>query len=175
MRRKFLKVLLIIVLVTTSFELKNGISIVINEENYAAFLEKQRLRRLLRTPQEFDLRDSSNRAYVNKNSDIHHVVTVTTYNPVPEQCWGDPLITADRHIIDTVALRNGKLKWCAVSPNLQDKYPMGTKIKVTIGKKVEYYEIHDLTAERYIDYVDLLYPEGKMGKWKNVLITKVED
>ena len=45
-------------------------------------------------------------------------VTVTVYNPVMEQCDSTPLITADNSEIDLKKLKQGKLKWVAVSRDL---------------------------------------------------------
>jgi hypothetical protein len=42
----------------------------------------------------------------------------TTYNVDVEQCDNDPLTTADGSRIDTVALANGELRWCALSRDL---------------------------------------------------------
>jgi len=42
----------------------------------------------------------------------------TTYNVDIKQCDNDPLTTADGSRIDTVALANGELRWCALSRDL---------------------------------------------------------
>lgn len=57
-------------------------------------------------------------------------VIATYYNPVKEQCDNDPLTTADNSRIDLKKLKQGKIKWIAVSRDLLKDYKMGDTIYV---------------------------------------------
>lgn len=59
----------------------------------------------------------------NTKNVITHV-TVTCYQPVKEQCDDNPLITADGSKIDLHKLKQGKIKWCAISRDLLWLFPM---------------------------------------------------
>lgn len=50
-------------------------------------------------------------------------VTLTCYHPVKEQCGEYPLITSDSSKIDLTLLKEGKIKWCAVSRDLLWLFP----------------------------------------------------
>lgn len=113
------------------------------------------------------------------DSVITHIVTITNYNPVPAQTNGNPLITADLSKIDTVKLKSGELRWCAVSRNLLKEGGIGYGDKILVEsddpKISGEWEVHDTMHKRYIDYVDLLYPTTKKGgKWKNIKITVIK-
>lgn len=109
-----------------------------------------------------------------RSSDTYHVVTVTVYNPVEEQCDSDPTITADGSKIDLHRLSKGELKWCAVSRDLLKKYPYGTIIELDLGNGPEKYEVHDTMNERFRSYVDILQPVSvTRGKWNKVLTQRI--
>lgn len=55
----------------------------------------------------------------------HHVVTATYYNPVESQCSSNPLITADGSKINLKKLKEGKLRWIAISRDLRENYKYG--------------------------------------------------
>ena len=102
--------------------------------------------------------------------------TVTVYNAVPSQCSGNHLKTADGSLIDTHALENGTLKWCAVSRDmLKDGYKYGDRIEILHVDPLiaGIYEIHDTTNKRFTRRIDILMPEKiKTGKWYDVKIKK---
>lgn len=102
--------------------------------------------------------------------------TITVYNAVANQCNEDYLTTADGSLIDTKALENGTLKWCAVSRDmLRDGYKYGDKIEILHADPLiaGIYEIHDTTAPRFEKHIDILMPEKiKTGKWYGVKIKK---
>jgi len=96
-------------------------------------------------------------------------VSVSHYYPDPRQCQGDPTITADGSKIDTVALRNGTLKWCALSRDMiwcehrqtltkdttvwRGKYRFGDSIYVS---GLGWYEVRDAMNARWKQKVDIL-------------------
>lgn len=105
------------------------------------------------------------------NAQVRHV-RLTHYNPVPEQCDGDPLVTADGSLIDLVKLKDKKLKWCAVSRDIWNLFPKKTKKRIHIeGHGV--YEVKDMTSARLKNTVDiLLHPEDERSIYQqNVKIT----
>ena len=55
----------------------------------------------------------------------HHVVTATYYNSVESQCGSNPLITADGSKINLKKLKEGKLRWIAISRDLRENYKYG--------------------------------------------------
>lgn len=55
----------------------------------------------------------------------HHVVTATYYNPVKSQCDNNSLITADGSKINLRKLKEGKLRWIAISRDLRESYKYG--------------------------------------------------
>ena len=92
--------------------------------------------------------NTSTRNEVINNDTI--LVTITYYQPLAEQCSGNPLLTADGSRIDLAKLERGEIKWCAVSPDL---YKKGGRIWID-GMGV--YEIHDKTSARHRAWVDIL-------------------
>lgn len=121
--------------------------------------------------------DSSNTTQIEKKTKKKrvHVVTVTRYNPVKEQCNSDPTTTADNSKINKRKLKNGQLRWVAVSRDLKKKYKYGDKliIKSDDPSINGVYEIHDLMNSRYTNRVDILTDEGAdMGKglWTDVVV-----
>ena len=103
--------------------------------------------------------------------------TVTVYNAVPSQCSGNHLKTADGSRIDTDALENGTLKWCAVSRDmLRNGYKYGDKIEILSSDPLisGVYEIHDTSAPRLKRHIDILMPRRiNTGKWTGVKIRKI--
>lgn len=98
-------------------------------------------------------------------------VTITTYNPTKAQCDDTPLITACGGRIDTIALRNKELKWCALSRDLLEVYSYGDTIDVYIRDGHEYngrYVVMDTMNKRFTNYIDILTLH-KGGKWKGMI------
>ena len=94
----------------------------------------------------------------------------TVYNPEPEQCWGDPWKAAGGKI-DSVKLETGQLRWCALSPDLLEKIPMHSKIKVhDPDKKIQgIWYVKDVCGIE--STIDFLKPSSiKTGLWKNIKI-----
>jgi 3D (Asp-Asp-Asp) domain-containing protein len=87
--------------------------------------------------------------------------TITCYQPVKEQCNTQPLITADGSHINLNKLRNGKIKWCAVSRNLEKYFPKGKPKRMFI-EGFGIYEVKDRMNKRWTDRVDILiHPSDK--------------
>jgi len=94
----------------------------------------------------------------------------TVYNPEPEQCWGDPWKSATGKI-DSVKLATGQLRWCALSPDLLERIPMHSKIKVHHSdKKIEgIWYVRDVCGTE--STIDFLKPSSvRTGLWHNIKI-----
>lgn len=103
------------------------------------------------------------------------IVTVTKYNPVVGQCDADPLITADGSFIDTLKLKNGDLKWIAISRDLRSDFNYGDTVIIysDCGEIDGEYVVHDTMNARWKSRIDILSPKGdSRGKWENVSICK---
>ena len=108
-----------------------------------------------------------------------HKVTVTVYNPVPSQCSGSHLRTADGSMIDIEALERGEIRWCAVSRDMLTRnggdFKFGDRLEVISADETisGIYEIHDTMNPRFSRHVDILMPERiNTGKWTDVKIIK---
>lgn len=94
-------------------------------------------------------------------------VTATRYNPVASQCDQDPLTTADGKKINLKKLRNGSLKWIAISRDLKKhlKYGDIVRIKSTSNKEINgLYEVHDVMNDRHHNRIDILTATNQSGK-----------
>lgn len=109
-------------------------------------------------------------SHFNIKSDL---VTATVYNAVVEQTNSDPGHTASMFKLD---LSNPyKHRIIAVSRDLLEKYPMGSKVIVSgTGKYDGIWHVEDKMNKRYTKRIDLLINiDMKIGKWKNVKISKI--
>ena len=59
-------------------------------------------------------------------------VTLTYYQPVKEQCNSEPLVTADGSKINLHHLKQGKIKWCAISRDLLWLFPKNRPKRIYI-------------------------------------------
>ena len=100
-------------------------------------------------------------------------VTLTTYNATKAQCDNNPNETANGTIIDHKKLKQGKLKYCAISPDLLWCIPMGSIIYIDGHGR---YEVVDTMNARFKHYVDILQHHTeknfKKEKIKIVLVKK---
>lgn len=100
-------------------------------------------------------------------------VTLTTYNAVKSQCDETPDVTANGTIIDHKKLKQGKLKYCAISPDLLWCIPMGSIIDIDGHGR---YEVVDTMNARFNHRIDILqhYTEKnfKKEKIKIILVKK---
>jgi 3D (Asp-Asp-Asp) domain-containing protein len=106
-----------------------------------------------------------------KPFDNHIKVNVSVYNPSITQCDSTPLITASLKVIDTNLLKQNKLKWCAISHNLKQKYKYGDTLHIQgIGKLSGKYIIVDLMNKKYFNKVDILHYNRKYCREKGKII-----
>lgn len=94
----------------------------------------------------------------------------TVYNPEPEQGWGDPWQAAGGKI-DSIKLETGQLRWCALSPDLLEKIPMHSKIRVhDPDRKISgIWYVKDVCGIE--STIDFLRPSSiRTGLWHNVKI-----
>jgi len=105
-------------------------------------------------------------------SNVDEKVTATVYNAVPAQTNSDPGHTASMFKLD---LSNPyKHRIIAVSRDLLIKFPMGTKVRVSGTKYDGVYVVEDKMNKRYKKRIDILINvDMKIGKWDNVVITKI--
>ena len=100
-------------------------------------------------------------------------VTLTTYNATKAQCDNNPNETANGTIIDHKKLKQGKLKYCAISPDLLWCIPMGSIIEIDGHGR---YEVVDTMNARFKHYVDILQHHTqknfKKEKIKVILVKK---
>jgi len=93
-----------------------------------------------------------------KNKDNVHNVTVTMYQPVPEQTDSTPNITADGTVIKVD--RASEYRYVAVSQNMLVKnggfLKFGDYVWVDAGKKSGVYQVRDVMNKRYTDRIDIL-------------------
>ena len=107
--------------------------------------------------------------YLYKFHFIFHFVSISHYYPSVNQCDSSPNVTADGSKIDTVALRQGRIKWCALSRDLiycehrqrltndktiwRGQYRFGDTISILwLGE----YVVHDVMNQRFRNKIDVL-------------------
>ena len=99
-------------------------------------------------------------------------VTLTTYNATKAQCDNNPNKTANGTIIDHKKLKQGKLKYCAISRDLLWCIPMGSIIYIDGHGR---YEVVDTMDARFNHYIDILqYHTKKNFKKKKIKIVLVK-
>ena len=88
-------------------------------------------------------------------------VRVTHYHPTKEECDSDPLVTADGSVINLHKLKNGSIKWCAVSRDLWNIFPKNRPKRIRVHG-VGVYEVRDKTGPKARRTVDILtHPNDK--------------
>lgn len=104
-----------------------------------------------------------------------YVVTATVYHAIEGQCDDSPLITASGAKIASAESAYGH-RYLAVSRDLLDVFPYGTRVKVSgCGELNGEYIVADTMNRRYKGYIDILInPDMKIGKWEGARITKVK-
>lgn len=113
--------------------------------------------------------------YVEVESEVTYIVTATVYHAVEEQCDEDCLVTASGAKIASAESAYDH-RYLAVSRDLLDVFPYGTKVEVSgCGELDGVYTVVDTLNKRYKGYIDLLInPDMKGGKWEGVRIKKVK-
>lgn len=104
-------------------------------------------------------------------TDTVYVVTATVYHAVVSQCDSDCLVTASGAKISSTESAY-EYRYLAVSRDLLDVFPYGTKVEVSgCGELDGYWIVSDTMNKRYKGYIDLLInPDMKGGKWSGVRI-----
>ena len=82
-------------------------------------------------------------------------VTLTYYQPVKEQCNSEPLITSDGSKINLHHLKQGKIKWCAISRDLLWLFPKNIPKRIYIDG-FGIYQVRDIMNKRWNHRVDIL-------------------
>ena len=85
-------------------------------------------------------------------------VTLTTYNATKAQCDNNPNKTANGTIIDHKKLKQGKLKYCAISRDLLWCIPMGSIIDIDGHGR---YKVVDTMNARFSHHIDILQHHTK--------------
>ena len=99
-------------------------------------------------------------------------VALMSYNVTKAQCDNNPNKTANGTIIDHKKLKQGKLKYCAISPDLLWCIPMGSVIDIDGHGR---YTVVDTMNARFNHYVDILKHHTKKNfKKKNIKIVLVK-
>ena len=102
-------------------------------------------------------------------STVTHV-TVTYYQPVKSQCNSKPLVTADGSKINLRHLKQGRIKWCAISRDLLWLFPKGKPKRIYIEGFGTYY-VKDVMNRRFTHRVDILiHPKDS----KRIKLNKVK-
>ena len=104
-------------------------------------------------------------------------VTVYTYQADPRQTDDTPLITADGSKIDTLLLNKGYLFWVAVSPDLEEKFPVGySEMYIEgIGDYTGVYQVKDRMNARHRRAVDILIClSSRPQMWRDVSIYEID-
>ena len=82
-------------------------------------------------------------------------VTLTYYQPVKAQCNNEPLVTADGSKINLHHLKQGKIKWCAISRDLLWLFPKNRPKRIYIDG-FGIYQVRDIMNKRWNHRVDIL-------------------
>jgi hypothetical protein len=106
--------------------------------------------------------------------------TLTIYNPLRQQCDGDPLITASNKKINTVKLQQGAIRWMALSRDMLARwggqFNYGDTVLLDAGDPAIDGEwiIQDTMNKRFKNRGDLLFHSRlrSTGMWANVKIVK---
>lgn len=102
-------------------------------------------------------------------STVTHV-TLTYYQPVKAQCNSEPLVTADGSRINLRHLKQGRIKWCAISRDLLWLFPKGKPKRIYIEGFGTYY-VKDVMNRRFTHSVDILiHPKDS----KRIKLNKVK-
>lgn len=115
------------------------------------------------------------------NENTVKLMYATIYRIDPNQCWGNPLVTADGTKIDTVALNRDQIKYIAVSQDMLKRnggpFSYGDSVYLNIPNNTSFtgvYIVHDCMNKRYKRSVDILTGVRKRGGlWKNSTLTKL--
>lgn len=82
-------------------------------------------------------------------------VTLTYYQPVKAQCNNEPLVTADGSKINLHHLKQGRIRWCAISRDLLWLFPKNRPKRIYIDR-FGVYQVRDIMNKRWNHRVDIL-------------------
>lgn len=82
-------------------------------------------------------------------------VTLTYYQPVKAQCNNEPLVTADGSKINLHHLKQGRIRWCAISRDLLWLFPKNRPKRIYIDG-FGIYQVRDIMNKRWNHRVDIL-------------------
>ena len=82
-------------------------------------------------------------------------VTLTYYQPDKEQCNSQPLITADGSKINLHHLKQGKIRWCAISRDLLWLFPKNKPKRIYI-EGFGIFQVRDIMNKKWNHRVDIL-------------------
>lgn len=104
------------------------------------------------------------------------LVTATVYQGVEAQTNSEPTLTASMNSFNPTT----PPKWIAVSRDLLELYPYGTKVKIYgAGNHDGIFKVMDTMNKRKVNQIDILIPDyitaghSLYGKWDNVILTKI--
>lgn len=102
------------------------------------------------------------------------VVTATVYQAEEEQCDSTPLVTASGAKLSSATTAYDH-RYIAVSRDLLDEFPYGTKVQVSgCGYLDGEYTVQDTMNKRFTGTIDILInPDMRIGKWEGVRIKRV--
>ena len=92
--------------------------------------------------------------YIDTPYIISHA-SITVYQPIKAQCDSQPLITSDGSKIDLKELKNGNIKWCAISQDLLYLFPRDKPKRIWV-EGYGLYEVRDVMNKRFKHRVDIL-------------------
>ena len=99
--------------------------------------------------------------YIDTTYIISHA-SLTVYQPVRSQCDSQPLITSDGSKISLKELKNGNIKWCAISQDLLYLFPRDKPKRIWV-EGYGMYEVKDVTNKRFRHSVDILiHPKNSL-------------
>ncbi len=106
--------------------------------------------------------------------------TLTIYNPSSAQCDSDPLVTASNKKINLTKLKEGSIRWMAVSRDLLNRWGgrlnYGDTVELRAGDSSidGAWIIQDTMNKRFKNRGDLLFDSGRRvrGMWTRVILTK---
>lgn len=128
---------------------------------------------------------------------LYEINRGTRYNPSINQCDESPLYTADGSFIDTIKLKESKIRWCALSWDLVDdmyrrkvrnedwawrgRIKFGDTIYIESKSKPMidgWWIVHDVMSSRYRRSIDLLYHKDnmspKLGICRDIVIKQIK-
>lgn len=113
--------------------------------------------------------------FVDREVDVY-VVTATVYHAVEGQCDDSPLVTASGAKISSADTAYDH-RYIAVSRDLLDVFPYGTKVEVSgCGELDGVYTVANTLNKRYKGYIDILInSDMRGGKWEGVRIKSILD